>query len=232
MLRSGVLIFFLSLLNPIPLCASGNYYVGKDAGGVYLQTDQDGGWYIDREDLRFFKIGDSGTYSIGKDVAGTYLSTDENRKYYLDMEAEAKLVKETGAFNASEEKRLRDLREEANKRRQEAKDKEAADKGDKQAPQPVRVEITVTSQGYDENNRRETYIGPGFYPYRRPMPHHRPEDPSSLKAPSPEPPTNTRLGSSGHVTEKIPWWKGSPYPRYWSHLSIFLGSKKTGSSTR
>jgi len=85
MLRSGVLILFLSLLNPIPLYASGSYYVGKDAGGVYFQTDRDGGWYIDRQDLKFFKIGDTGTYSIGKDVTGTYLSTDKNRKYYLDM---------------------------------------------------------------------------------------------------------------------------------------------------
>jgi len=214
MLRSGVLILFLSLLNPIPLYASGSYYVGKDAGGVYLQTDRDGGWYIDREDLRFFKIGNAGTYSIGKDVTGTYLSTDKNRKYYLDMEAKAKLVKETGAFNAGEEKRLRDLREDENKRRQEAKDKEAADKGDKQAPQPVKVEITVTSPRYDENNRSETYIGPGYYPYRRPMFHHRPKDPSSPKAPPPAPPPNTRPSSSGHATEGFPWWKGSPYPRY------------------
>lgn len=214
MLRSGVLILFLSLLNPIPLYASGSYYVGKDAGGVYFQTDRDGGWYIDRQDLKFFKIGDTGTYSIGKDVTGTYLSTDKNRKYYLDMGSKAKLVKETEAFNAAEEKRLRDLREDDNKRRQEAKDKEAADKGDKQAPPPVKVEITVTSQGYDENNRSGTYIGPGYYPYRRPMFHPRPKDPSSPKAPPPAPPPNTRPGSSGHATEGFPYWKGSPYPRY------------------
>jgi hypothetical protein len=210
MLKSGVLILFLSLLNPIPLYASGSYYVGKDAGGIYFQTDQDGGWYINREDLRFFKIGDTGTYSIGKDVTGTYLYTDKKHKFYLDMEARSKIVKDTQAFNAAEEKRLRDLREDENKRRQEAKDKEAAEKGDKQAPQPVKVEITVTSQGYNENNPSETYIGPGYYPYPRPIVHPRPKDPSSPKAPPP----NTRQGSPGHATGEFPWWKGSQNPRY------------------
>jgi len=214
MLRSGVWILLLTLFNPIPLFAGGSYYVGKDAGGVYFQTDRDGGWYIDRQDLKFFKIGDTGTYSTGKDAAGAYLSTDKNRKYYLDMEARSKIVKETEAFNAAEEKRLRDLREDENKRRQETKDKEAADKGDKQAPQPVKVEITVTSQGYDENYRSETYIGPGYYPYRRPILHPRPKDPSSPKAPPPALPPNTRPSSPGHATGEFPWWKGSSYPRY------------------
>jgi hypothetical protein len=58
--------------------------------------------------LKFFKIGETGTYSIGKDVTGTYLSTGKNHKFYLNMEARAKLVEETQAFNAAQEKRLRD----------------------------------------------------------------------------------------------------------------------------
>jgi hypothetical protein len=214
MRKRVILILLLSLLNPIPVNADGRYYVGKDAGGVYFQTDQDGGWYIGREDLKLFKNGDTGTYSIGKDVTGTYLSTDKNHKFYLDMEARAKLVKETEAFNAAQEKRLRDLKEAENKRRQEAKDKETADKGDEQPPQPVKVEITVTSQGHDENSRSETYTGPAYYPYRGPMFHPRPKDPSSPKAAPPAPPPATRPGSPGHATEEAPWWKGSPYPRY------------------
>ena len=204
MLKAVVLILFLSLLTSNPLYASGTYYVGKDAGGVYFQTDRDGGWYIDRQDLKFFRIGDTGTYSIGKDETGTYLATDGNRKHYLDMEAKAKLVKETEAFNAAEEKRLKDLREDEGSRRQGAKDKEPADKGDKQAPQPVKVEVTVTSQGYDENDRSEIYLVPGYYPYRRPMFRHRPKEHSS-----PETPLNTRPGSPGHATGEFPWWKGS-----------------------
>jgi hypothetical protein len=210
MLRSGVWILLLALSNPIPLYAGGSYYVGKDAGGIYLQTDRDGGWYIERQDLKFFKIGDTGTYSIGKDATGTYLSTDKNHKFYLDMEARSKIFKETEAFNAAEEKRLRDLREDENKRRQEAKDKEAPDKGNKQVPQPVKVEITVTSQGYDENNRSETYIGPGYYRYPRSMDRPRPKDPASPKAPPP----NTRPGPPAHGSGEFPWQKGSLYPRY------------------
>ena len=214
MLKSGVLFFLLALSNPVSLYAGGSYYVGKDAGGVYFQTDRDGGWYIDRQDLKFFKIGDAGTYSTGKDATGTYLSTDRRHRFYLDMEARSKIVKETEAFNAAEEKRLRDLREDETRRRQEAKDKEAADKGDKQAPQPVKVEITVTSTGYDENNRSETYIRPGYYPYRWPMFRPRPKDPASPKAPPSAPPPITRPGSPAHGSGEFPWWKGSLYPRY------------------
>lgn len=210
MLRNALLIFLLTLPTPFPLWAGGSYYVGKDAGGVYFQTDRDGGWYIDRADLKFFKIGDVGTYSIGKDAIGSYLSTDKKHRFYLDMAAKAKLDKETEAFNAAQEKRLKDLREDENRRRQKAEAEEAADKDDKQAPQPAKVEVRVTSQEYDGSDRSETYIGPGYYPYRRPMLHHRPKDTSSPKAPPP----NTRPGSSGHTTEEFPWWKGSPYPRY------------------
>jgi hypothetical protein len=210
MLRSGVLFFLLALSNPIPLYAGGSYYVGKDAGGVYFQTDRDGGWYIDRQDLKFFKIGDTGTYSTGKDATGTYLSTDRSHRFYLDMEARSKIVKETETFNAAEDKRLRDLREDETRRRQEAKDKEAADKGDKQAPQPVKVEIHVTSQEYDGSDRGETYIGPGYYPYPRSMNRPRLKDPSPPKTP----PSKNRPGAPGHGTGAFPWWKDSLYPRH------------------
>jgi hypothetical protein len=207
MWKSVILILFLSLLNPIPVYADGRYYVGRDAGGVYFQTDQDGGWYIDREDLKFFKIGDTGTYSIGKDVTGTYLSTDKKHKFYLDMEARAKLAKETEAFNAAQEKRLRDLKEDENKRRQEAKDKETADKGDKQSPQPVKVEVYLPNQGYDENKRSEFYLGPGYYPFRWPMVHPRPNDSPLPKTPPPI----TRPSPPSNGTGEFPWWKGSIY---------------------
>jgi hypothetical protein len=209
MLKSALLILFLPLLYPIPLYASGNYYVGKDAGGVYFQTDRDGGWYIDRQDLKSFKIGDTGTYSTGKDATGTYLSIDKNRRFYLDMEARAKLVKATEAFNAAEEKRLRDLREDENRRRQEVEDQEAADKGDRKTPQPVKVEITVVSPAYDEDNRGEAYFGPGYYPYPRPTFHRRPKDPFPPKAPPP----HLRPGTPARKTGEFPWWKGSLYPR-------------------
>ena len=56
------LLFIISL--PVRLLADGTYYVGRDDGGIYFQTDQDGGWYIDILDLRYFKIGQKGTYFI------------------------------------------------------------------------------------------------------------------------------------------------------------------------
>lgn len=210
MLRNALLIFLLTLPTPFPLWAAGSYYVGKDAGGVYFQTDRDGGWYIDRADLKFFKIGDVGTYSIGKDAVGSYLSTDKKHRFYLDMAAKAKLDKETEAFNAAQEKRLKDLREDENRRRQKAEAKEAADKDDKQAPQPVKVEVRVTSQEYDGSDRSETYIGPGYYPYPRSMNRLRFKDPSLPKAP----PSKNRPGAPGHGTGAFPWWKDSLYPRH------------------
>jgi hypothetical protein len=209
MLKNPMWILVLSLLNPIPLFAGGSYYVGQDAGGVYFQTDQDGGWYIDRQDLKFFKIGETGTYSIGKDPTGTYLSTDGKPRFYLDMEARSKIVKETKAFNAAEEKRLRDLGEGENKHGQKPDGKEAVDQGDKQAPHPVKVEITVTSQEYDDDNGSKTYFIPGYDSYRRPKVHPGHKDPLSPKAR----PLDRRPVTPGFGTGEFPWWKGSLHSR-------------------
>jgi hypothetical protein len=210
MLKSCVLVLFLSLLNPFPLYADGSYYIGKDAGGVYFQTDRDGGWYIDREDLKFFKIGDTGTYSIGKDPIGTYLSTNKNHKFYLDMKAKSKLVKETEAFNAAQDKRLRNLREDENKRQLTAERREVADKDDKQNPQSVKVEIYVAPGQYDENSRIDNYFGPGFYPSSRLRSHSRTKDRPLPEAPMPI----SRPGISTHGIGEFPWWKGSLRPRF------------------
>jgi predicted aspartyl protease len=91
------LLFILSL--PNRLLADGTYYVGRDDGGVYFQTDQDGGWYIDISDLRYFKIGQTGTYSIKRDKNGTYLITDEKKKYYLDTSEKDQLENEIADYN-------------------------------------------------------------------------------------------------------------------------------------
>jgi len=78
------------------------------------------------------------------------------------MEARSKIVKETEAFNAAEEKRLRIS---GKMKTSAAKKQGQRSRGQRRqaSPQPVKVEITVTSQGYDENYRSETYIGPGYY---------------------------------------------------------------------
>ena len=72
---------------PAVSSADGNYYIGKDSGGMYFQTDRDGGWQIPREDQKLFKVGEKGAYSKGRDAGGTYLKIDDGRKFYLDVTA-------------------------------------------------------------------------------------------------------------------------------------------------
>jgi predicted aspartyl protease len=97
----SVLFIFLSVL---PLHAEGNYYVGRDVGGVYFQTDDHGGWYIDKADLKKFKIGQTGSYHIGSDRYGTYIITDKHRKFYIDTDASEKLDRQIEQFNRKQEK--------------------------------------------------------------------------------------------------------------------------------
>lgn len=91
---------------PISLYADGTYYIGKDEGGIYFQTDHDGGWYIDKEDLINFKIGGNGSYSIEKDRNGTYLKTDKRKKFYLDASAMEKLEKEMAEYNKKQQNKI------------------------------------------------------------------------------------------------------------------------------
>jgi predicted aspartyl protease len=96
-----VLFIFLSVL---PLQATGTYYVGRDEGGVYFQTDDHGGWYIDGFDLKTFTIGQTGTYQIGSDRYGTYLIIDERRKFYIDTDVSEKLNRQIEQFNRQQER--------------------------------------------------------------------------------------------------------------------------------
>ncbi|MHC5075986.1 MAG: hypothetical protein ACYTFM_06125 [Planctomycetota bacterium] len=96
-----VLFIFFSVL---PLHATGTYYVGRDEGGVYFQTDDHGGWYIDGVDLKSFTIGQTGTYHIGSDRYGTYLVTDGRRKFYVDTDVSKKLDRQIEQFNRQQEK--------------------------------------------------------------------------------------------------------------------------------
>ncbi len=96
-----VLFIFLSVL---PLHAEGTYYVGRDERGVYFQTDDHGGWYIDGVDLKRFTRGQTGTYHIGSDRYGTYIVTDKRRKFYIDTDASKKLDRQIEQFNRQQEK--------------------------------------------------------------------------------------------------------------------------------
>jgi len=83
----------------LPLHAAGHYYVDRDEGGVYLQTDEHGSWYIDKADLKRFRLGETGTYQTGSDRYGTYISIHKRRKFYIDIDASRKLDMEMEAFN-------------------------------------------------------------------------------------------------------------------------------------
>ena len=83
----------------LPLHAAGHYYVDRDEGGVYLQTEEHGSWYIDKADLKRFRLGETGTYQTGSDRYGTYISIHKRRKFYIDLDASEKLDMEMEAFN-------------------------------------------------------------------------------------------------------------------------------------
>ena len=99
-----IIAFILSCFCVLPLHAAGTYYVDRDKEGVYLQTDEHGGWYIDKADLKRFRIGETGTYQTGSDRYGTYIVTAQRRKFYIELDASAKLNMEIDAFNRAQEK--------------------------------------------------------------------------------------------------------------------------------
>jgi predicted aspartyl protease len=99
---TAVIIF--SLIWVLPLHADGTYYVGQDEDGVYLQTDDHGGWHIDEIDQKKFIIGQTGTYQTGSDGYGTYLLIDKRHRFYIDLDAAEKIDIEIEAFNRKQEK--------------------------------------------------------------------------------------------------------------------------------
>ena len=99
------LTFFLVHFSAFQLYADGTYYIGKDSGGMYFQTDRDGGWYIDRRDLKNFKPGETGTYTLKSDRDGTYLRTDKGQEFYIDLDAKEQIERETGRFNQEQDRR-------------------------------------------------------------------------------------------------------------------------------
>jgi predicted aspartyl protease len=92
----AVIIFCFWVL---PLHAAGTYYVDRDEGGVYLQTDDHGSWYIDTADLKRFRLGETGTYQTGSDRSGTYILIHKRQKFYIDLDASEKIDMEMEAFN-------------------------------------------------------------------------------------------------------------------------------------
>jgi len=81
------------------VCDGGNYFIRKDEKGVYMQTDEDGAWYIEHQDSKGFTVGDSGTYSVAASAGGTYLRTDKYGDLYIDQDAYEQLEHEVMGYN-------------------------------------------------------------------------------------------------------------------------------------
>ena len=162
-----ILIFSFCFISP--LYAKGTYYVGEDDGGVYFQTDKNGGWYINQEDLKYFSIGDSGSYRINKDRTGTFITIDKGHKFYLDTDAKQQLEKQIQAFNETQEEKTEKLKEQELKRKELELRKKALEKSEKTASKEDRqTEVSITKiYGTPYSSR----IGPIYYPHHRPPKH-------------------------------------------------------------
>lgn len=101
--RSIIAILF-TFLWALPLHAEGTYYVGRDEGGVYFQTDNHGGWYIDKADLKNFKLGETGTYQIGSDRYGTYMLINKPRKFYIGLKGSEQSERDAEELNRKQER--------------------------------------------------------------------------------------------------------------------------------
>ncbi|MGD9096692.1 MAG: retropepsin-like aspartic protease [Desulfobacterales bacterium] len=99
LLRIPFAIMLLGLLVTAPplAYAGGNYRVDRDEGGIFLQTDEHGGWYIAPEDRDDFKVGQTGTYRLRQDNRGTYILIDQRQRYYLGEDGPAATAETRGA---------------------------------------------------------------------------------------------------------------------------------------
>lgn len=164
-----ILIFTFCFISP--LYAKGTYYVGEDEGGVYFQTDNNGGWYISQEDLKYFSIGNSGTYRISKDLSGTFITTDKGHKFYLDTDAKQQLEKKIQAFNETQERKTEKLIEQELKRKELEIQREALEKSDvKAANAGPQTEVSVTNV---YGTPYSSWFGPKYYQHNRLPRHHK-----------------------------------------------------------
>ena len=101
-MRWTIFVVTISMFFPSFLYAGGAYHIGKDEGGVYMDTDQDGSWYIDPNDVRNFSLGETGSYAIKTDHRGTFITTDRGAKYYIDSKAQEKWENDVQTFNENQ----------------------------------------------------------------------------------------------------------------------------------
>jgi hypothetical protein len=61
-------------------------------------------WYIEKADLKNFKLGETGTYQIGSDRYGTYMLINKPRKFYIDLGGSEQGEREIEEINRKQEK--------------------------------------------------------------------------------------------------------------------------------
>ena len=91
--KLGIIIAGLLIACPSILYADGQYTIGKDRGGVFMQTERHGSWYVDKDHVNQFRIGEHGSYFVGVDALGTYIHVGKGRKFYVDQQAQEQLQK-------------------------------------------------------------------------------------------------------------------------------------------
>jgi len=96
---STFIAILFTCLNVTPLYADGTYYIDKDENGFYMQTDRDGAWYVFRDDVKAFEVGEKGTYSIRTDQDGSYIVTDKHGELYINRKATEQLAQEIMGYN-------------------------------------------------------------------------------------------------------------------------------------
>jgi predicted aspartyl protease len=91
--RFVVIILFSCWWVPF-LHAENTYFIDRDEGGVYLQTDNYGSWYLDKVDAGKFLIGERGLFNIGVDHTGNFIMIDNRKKFYTDLEARESIARQ------------------------------------------------------------------------------------------------------------------------------------------
>jgi predicted aspartyl protease len=101
------IIYLLALstcLSAVQVCADGTYYIDEDEKGLYMQTDNDGSWYIAPDDIKAFKVGETGTYTIKVDQEGAYVKTDKHGKFYIDIQENADFDRQINNYNKEQQR--------------------------------------------------------------------------------------------------------------------------------
>jgi len=101
-MRWTIFVVTITMCSPSFIYAGGVYHIGKDQGGVYMDTDQDGSWYIDPNHVPNFSLGETGSYAIKTDHRGTFITTDRGAKYYIDSNAQEQWENDVQTFNETQ----------------------------------------------------------------------------------------------------------------------------------